>query len=469
MSDRFGLLSRTAFAALVISYAGCAPEKEEKSQNQELPVEGGDSELIGGVAANSPSLNAIGTIGVTESYPGCGGPGASYDRLVCSASLIAPRVVLTAKHCVQSLLYGGRYATPYFGIGPNALAPIRKVPIVQIERSPVDVGGFNGYGRDVAVVYLGEPVTDVRPLGIAELTTSAIGQRFGAIGYGVQDNAGNSGTRMAGSVTVNALEGRVFELMFGSYEAYRDWFITSGGGPIGRPIPPIPLPPGVIIDGGVGPRRDGGVVTDGGVGDGGYPDYYEMYIRSRYENTLLLPGYEAYVGNRGGDAQLCRGDSGSPLVRSSQGQLYAYGVVSGGIHSRDLTCDYGAVYASFGPETVQFLQNARNWVDPCGGVTENGSCDGDVATRCTGLDEGTRRLTVTDCSLLGQTCGVGSDGRAACTTPGEPPVVIEEPDPCGGYPGYPGYPEYPDDVDPGVIVDIDPAGVVGPGAGPAPF
>jgi hypothetical protein len=458
MSDRLGLLSRMAVTSLLIAYAGCAPEEETSDEPQ---VAGGDAELIGGVAANSPTLNAIGTLGVTETYPSCGRPGpVTYDRLVCSASLIAPRVVLTAKHCVDSLLYGGRYATPYFGIGPNALAPIRKVPIVQIERSPVDLGGFNNYGRDVAVVYLGEPVTDVRPLGIAELTTDAIGQRFGAIGYGVQDNAGTSGTRMAGSVTVNALEGRVFELIFGNYEAFRDWFITSGG-PIGRPIPPIPLPPGVIIDGGVRPRPDAGVVTDGGIADGGYPDFYELLIRSRYENTLLLPGYEAYVGNRRGDAQLCRGDSGSPLVRASQGQLYAYGVVSGGIPSRELTCDYGAVYASFGPETVQFLQNARNWVDPCDGVTENGQCDGDVATRCTDITEGPRRLTVTDCSLLGQTCAVGSDGRAACATAGEPPVVLEEPDPCGGYPGYP-------DVPPGVIID-DEGVVIGSGARPGPF
>ena len=116
--------------------------------------------------------------------------------------------------------------------------------------------------------------------------------------------------------------------------------------------------------------------------------------------------------------------------------------MSGGIYSRDLVCDFGAVYASFGPETVAFLEAARNWVDPCGGVTAKGSCDGDNATRCTTLAEGKRRLTVTDCSLFGQTCAVASDGTATCADPGETPTVLEEPDYCDDYP-FPGGPIVP--------------------------
>ncbi|MDB4987617.1 MAG: hypothetical protein JWN04_2795, partial [Myxococcaceae bacterium] len=428
MSNRYttGVVALSVAGAVL---SGCANAPE---QTPPQPIEGSTSELIGGVAANSAALDAIGTLGITESTVDCiTGERVTRNRFVCTASLIDEKTVLTAKHCVQALRELGPHDVPYFAIGADGKNPSRVISIVDARESPVNVGGFNDLGRDVAVAYLESPVTDVKPLGIAELTKDAIGTRFGAIGYGVQNNADSYGTRMAGNVTLNALEGRVYELIFGSFEAYRDWFLSTqffdAAGPIGG------ARAGAI---------DGGVVTpsagDAGAGpilvgsDAGVSNYLEQYLRSEYENTRLLPGYEAYVGNRPGDAQVCFGDSGSPLVRTVNGQLVAYGVVSGGIDSLALICDYGAVYGSFGPETVSFLADALTWTDPCHGVSTHGSCDGAVATRCTGPTEGSRRLTATDCALFGQACAIGADGLAACAAPGEEPIVLEEHEACSG-------------------------------------
>jgi len=451
MKDRIAF---KAASILMIGFAGCA----EAHDAQQAPLAVQSAALIGGIPANSPTLDAIGTIGVTQSYSDCySGERVEQRRVVCSASLISERVVLTAKHCVEALLGSGSDSKPYFAMGPDSDNPVRVIDIVDKKRSPVDTGGFNFLGRDVAVVYLATPVTDVKPLRVAALPDNAIGERFGAIGYGLQDNSFTSGTRTAGSVTLNAVEGRVYELIFGSYEAYRDWYMNvnrpgffepdvdpvvsrdagTRPGPLDAGVQPGPTADGAVLP---PPTLDAGVPPSEGESrpDGGVPDWLEQSIRDEYENTLLLPGYEAYVGNRPGDAQLCHGDSGSPLVREINGELVAYGVVSGGIFSNELVCDYGAVYATFGPETLTFLSAASVWIDACDGASVQGSCAGTNATRCTSFDEGVRRITVTDCSLLGQTCAVASDGSAVCAAAGEVPVVLPEVDYCDDFPGFPG-------------------------------
>lgn len=155
------------------------------------------------------------------------------------------------------------------------------------------------------------------------------------------------------------------------------------------------------------------------------PGYVE-YLQWLYDNTLLLPGYEAWVGDAYGNAQPCYGDSGSPLVKTVSGKRTAYGVTSGGMSSNDMVCDFGAVYAALGPETHAFVDGTRSWVDPCGELDDLGYCDGDVAVRCTApFVEGLRRPLETDCGLLGQTCGYNEVGQVACVDPYVPPTCPE--------------------------------------------
>jgi hypothetical protein len=111
-------------------------------------------------------------------------------------------------------------------------------------------------------------------------------------------------------------------------------------------------------------------------------------------------------------------------------------VVSGGLGTNDLICDLGTVYATFGPEVSQFLDQAKQWVDPCGDVETKGVCAGNVAKRCTNLAEGRRRIVEFDCGLVGMECNT-TTGQVSCDgnrfeppppsrpTPSTPPPQIE--------------------------------------------
>jgi hypothetical protein len=404
--------SDVALAGLAVACAATllACEGEEASGDVEL---GGSEQLIiGGVAANSPKLNAIGTLGFIETYEDweTGEQVETYFPF-CTASLIASKTVLTAKHCVQAVQDYAAEAgyIPAFGIGPDAWNPQRKVEIVAWETAPVNTGGILEIGHDVGVVHLAQAVTDLPLVKYAQLTQADVGKRFGAIGYGIMNAANARGPRLAGNVTVNALEGKWYELMFGNYDAFRkwvhdmgyDWF--DGGG-----------------DGDVGDGDGDGDGDDDGDGDGGYdPD---QYWRELYENTQLLPGYEADVGRKKGDVQPCRGDSGGPLVKSAGGELVSYGVTSAAIHGTTLDCDKGSIYAVFGPEVLTFIDQAKQWVDPCETLTTHGVCDGDTVLRCTRRDEGERRSIETDCSLFGETCALTPSNEAVCVGIGEEPL-----------------------------------------------
>ncbi|WP_437613725.1 trypsin-like serine protease [Sorangium sp. So ce834] len=144
----------------------------------------------------------------------------------------------------------------------------------------------------------------------------------------------------------------------------------------------------------------------------------DCLLRKHYDEAVLLAGHEALVGAGEGDAQPCYGDSGSPLVRTEGGRLRVYGVASGVIRTNQLACDYGTVYATLGPDVLAFAKKASTWSDPCGDTKIDGVCEGFTAERCTALDEGPRRVTKTDCSLLGQTCGRDGTGAVACVDPG---------------------------------------------------
>jgi hypothetical protein len=103
------------------------------------------------------------------------------------------------------------------------------------------------------------------------------------------------------------------------------------------------------------------------------------------------------------------------LIGKEHGEKKVYGVASGVMSSTQLTCDYGAFYGIFGPETHTFIDQAVRYVDPCGhGLTANGYCDGDTAIRCSDKWEGDRRMVQVDCALLDQVCAVSATGRVAC-------------------------------------------------------
>lgn len=298
----------------------------------------------------------------------------------CTGTLVGPTAVQTAKHCLMNLdLYSD--VEVGFAVGPDAYEPTAVYPIVDWEWETEVTGDpysiLSDLGSDVGVAHLGTPVSGVTPMVIGTLTASDIGKRFAALGYGDQNNYEVHGTRKAGSLTLRGIGGNYADYVFGSLEGF-----LAGA----KNMPDF----------------------------AGLPEDYLIRI---YNELWLLPEYQAFLGGRPGDAQPCYGDSGGPLITVRNGVRTVFGTVTSGFPSNRLLCDFGAVFAVFGPATQTFLQNALQWVDPCEGVSVKGYCSGDLAIRCTDRSEGTRRLSETDCGLLGQTCGLDEDGAAACVDP----------------------------------------------------
>ena len=354
-------------------------------------------EIIGGFDAKGASLNAIGTVGTLD--------GKGQFQFFCSATLIGPQTVLTAKHC--AVVLDGSWAGMklvnllpiYFAVGPDSLHPIEMVEAIAADVSPKSEGGFVGLGSDVSVYHLKTAITSVKPMPVSatSLTDADVGHKYVSIGFGAQDVLEDTtgylkATRKMGYATLNALRGKSFELMLGSFDA----FIASMVSIYGKEI--------------IDANMD--------------------LMHTWYDETVLFEGYEAWLGHAAGDAQTCHGDSGGPLLHkatAADGSVRneIFGVVSGGWFSSQLTCDYGTFYATVGaPDVQSFIQTGLNYQDPCANLPDEGTCAGTVATRCTHKYEGDRRAVTVDCADLDQVCGV-SNGTVACLDPNEPPTDLD--------------------------------------------
>lgn len=393
MKLRFAL----CVAGALLAGSSCGDNTVQAAQGQD---EGNTavSNIIGGFDAKSPSLNAVGTIGLVDAQTG------EYS-FFCTGTLIGPKTVITAKTCAmvtdsQSPLYKMKLVNLepiFFAVGPDALHPVKVVEAIAADLSPVEVGGWLDIGNDVAVYHLKDAVEGVAPMKVADAVFGEgdLNKAFVAIGFGTKDNfeeaSGQiSGTRTAGKSTLQALQGKSFELMLKTFDVLVAQMVAIYG-------------------------QD---VVDANMD----------VIQGWWDTYVVLPGYEAWAGFASGDVQTCHGDEGSPLVGREGNEKAVFGVASGSWNSSQKACDYGTFYGIVGTDTRKMLDDAKTYVDPCGnGVTVTGTCTGDVATRCTGKWEGDRRLSQIDCSLLDQACAT-VDGKVACVDPTDTdtePTVIK--------------------------------------------
>ncbi|MBX3269622.1 MAG: trypsin-like serine protease [Sandaracinaceae bacterium] len=175
-----------ARATLLVAALGCAS-----------PADGARAEIVGGAPDDAhPAVVAV----------------INWDRAagggLCTGTLIARDVVLTAKHCVWHR-DGSAHAETAFDrlevrVGPHAVSDIvETIGVVEVSSTP---GAYTvariREGDDLALLRLARPLDGVTPLAVAT-SLPAAGARATIVGYGFIDaTAPDVGRRHAGSTEV---------------------------------------------------------------------------------------------------------------------------------------------------------------------------------------------------------------------------------------------------------------------------
>jgi len=322
------------------------------------------SPILGGLVAPSPELDHTGALVYRVRATGEVGP-------LCTASLIAPETLVTAKHCISVLPIFERIGIDVlWARGADFNAPADLIPLAAVAGAPSEEPGLSGYGRDVGVAHLDRPVLDITPLGIRRFTADLLGASMVTLGYGVSSANGSiDGRRRSGRETIARVEGNAYEALLGDFESFVELVVT-------QQVTAADILPRIAED----------------------PTLADLEaLRLEYAAGLLLPEHEAVTGKAPGDTQSCEVDSGGPLARvSAEGEWETYGVVSSGLRPLRPFCDFGQIFATLGPVSFEFLEAERGWTDPCGDVDGDGRCRDGVFERCeTNFTGGLRRL-VTD-------------------------------------------------------------------------
>lgn len=302
-SLRFGLATCTAFA-----FMGCGSGDEPALRD----VVTSQQPLLGGLPARSRVFDAVGVFFA---------PAVVDQAGICTAVLIGPTTVLTAKHCAMGAAPFLSAIDVYFATGPDVNAPRALYPVVGVEWEtdvPADPDSLLAkVGCDVAVAHLARPVEGVVPWPIGRLSRRDVGAPFAIIGYGEHKARDDFGQRRAGVITLGGIGGNYADYAFGGF----DGFVEAA-----KSMP-----------------RFSGLDRE--------------QLASDYEQLYLIPEYQAYFGGRPWNAQACGGDSGAPVIALRPDGWHVVGLAGqGDYESKRQLCDYGSVVSIFGPLMRAFIE-----------------------------------------------------------------------------------------------------------------
>lgn len=301
-----------ALVTLLGLFSGCAGDAD--------PTPSSEDDLKGGVVAREAVYGPVGALGA---------PGSTSFNVSCTGTLVAPKVVLTAKHCVTSDPEGDAFdkldAGLYFAPGLEASLKSPRYKVVSAAAAKLAEGGFIEYGSDVALLQLESAPPGLTPALVraAHPAVQEVGKKLTVVGFGF-DETDKNGIRKRGTVTLRATGGRALGPVFSSRTAL-DSLIEKKEG-------------------------DRSALS---------PDDDRSAQVARYWEHQLLPTHEAFVGLAAGDAQPCRSDSGAPVLVLENGRPVVVAVISGSLKlSRSPCGSYGSFVGTFG-DSAQALFAAK--------------------------------------------------------------------------------------------------------------
>ncbi len=188
--------------ALALASAGCATEVSDQAVETRVTASTSAPRIFGG--AKDDDGDAIpGVVALRV------GTGTTFE--LCSGALIAPNVVLTARHCVTKNATSSVACDEngHSANGPHVTADEEPSTIgVYIGSSPSFAKAAVARGRaivsptgpylcdsDIALVVLDAPITAIAPLAVRVHTAARKGEVIRSIGYGQNDESSPIGTR----------------------------------------------------------------------------------------------------------------------------------------------------------------------------------------------------------------------------------------------------------------------------------
>lgn len=314
MFKRWSWFGAVVLGSVAASACAQAPNETEETVSTTTQA------ILNGAPANEAKLGAVGALVYVI-------PDTDFVLdAFCSATLVAPKAVVTARHCtpqIDEAFAGG--LTPAVAFGPDAFAPLQVVPITNYVAAPAAPGnGDKGLlldgGRDVAVAHLASVPAGIVPAKLGEFKESMLGTKFQIAGFGMFNFEAFYGQKFAGPATARATNGGWYSLLFnGNYQAFRNWYFN----------------------------------------DAALAEPSEAEAQKWWKQYKLENKYELLAGGLPGEAVACYGDSGGPLLLGTNANnLTVYGVSFAVEATFSTVCGLGGGYLVFNRKMLDFVQQS---------------------------------------------------------------------------------------------------------------